>query len=181
MWAGISTFPSLWNLATRSPDVAGRRTGRHESMGRPSRAGPFRSTRKAGSVPARRHRDGPLLEALALRVGVGDRLESVGRDRRVIGVDRWIALDDRGTLRDLDRLAPEHGVEDADAEGRRPDESVDLVEHPGLMSGPELTSRVGRVLDAIVGVVPAVDPALERGADEADRDVAVAFLVQPRL
>ena len=68
-------------------------------------------------------------------------------------------------------------VEHADAERRRPDEGVDLVHHPRLVPGAELAAGVVRVLDAVGRMVAAVDPALERGPDEADRDVAVVAVL----
>ena len=46
---------------------------------------------------------------------------------------------------------------------------------------PSVEPGVDGVLDAVVGVVAAVDPALERGPEEARRDVLVAVLVEPRL
>ena len=46
---------------------------------------------------------------------------------------------------------------------------------------PSVEPCVDGVLDALVGVVAAVDPALERRLEEARRDVLVAVLGEPRL
>src|SRR5258706_16128102 len=83
--------PEARTLPDDEPDATNQRAG-------PRGPAHFVSTRIAGSVPARRHRDGSLLETVTLRVTTGQRLEGIGRRRSGIRLDPWIARDDTGAV-----------------------------------------------------------------------------------
>src|SRR5215210_2988086 len=95
--------------------------------------------------------DWVLLDALAGRVG------NVG----AIGAFFRFARDDLGVDGDLNCLVPDVDVHGADAVFRRPDERADLVHHPRLVPGRKNRPGVNRVLDALLLIVAAEDPASE--------------------
>src|SRR5205823_1637281 len=82
-------------------------------------------------------------------------------------------------LRDPRRPAERLRIRDADAELARPDQRVDLVHLPALMSGTERRPVLQDDLDAVARVVTAVDPALEGSRKELRRNSLVLLVLDP--
>src|SRR5439155_8146789 len=101
----------------------------------------------------------PLLavdvDALRLQLGDGGlgEVDPVGARRRLV--------DHLELLRDLRRPAERLRIGDPDPELVRPDQGVDLVHLPALISGPEAWTVPEHDLHAVARVITAVDPAFE--------------------
>ena len=72
---------------------------------------------------------------------------------------------------------PSVGVGDADPLRRRPDQLVDLVHLPQLVAVAELRPGGDDEITALLGVVPAHHPTLDRSGHEARGDVGIRRVV----
>src|SRR5580765_2543154 len=108
---------------------------------------------------------------LQLRDGGLGEVDSVGPRRRLV--------DDLELLRDPRRATERFRIGDSDPEPIRPDERVDLVHHPLLVSTGQRRTVLQHDLDAVAGMVTAIDPALERSSKELLRDGLVLLVLDP--
>src|SRR6476646_12034632 len=123
-------------------------------------------------------RDRDRLEARAVYVDAADVvLQVLQRRLRQRSVVR------AGVLRLLDHLVlqgdrrrPLEGgrIHDPDAQCVRPDELVDLVHLPQLVTARKRSPILENDVRTLLHVIAAVDPAAVRGGDEPCRDVAMA-------
>src|SRR5207248_878783 len=128
-------------------------------------------------LSARRHLDDGLLPALAVDIDALGLQLCDSRFRQVVPVcARRRLLDHLELLRDLRRLVERALVHDTDPELVRPDERVDLVQLPGLVTLEESRPLREDDVHAVLQMRAAVDPALERRREELLRDRLVALV-----
>src|SRR5438067_917679 len=127
-------------------------------------------------LAARRHPDGRLLPVLAVDVDALVLQLCDGRLREVVAIRaRRRLLDHLELLRDLRGPVERALVHDPDAELVRPDERVDLVHLPRLVALEQRRALLEHDVHAVLRVIPAIDPALERRGQELLRDRLVAL------
>src|SRR4051812_35128442 len=122
-------------------------------------------------LAARRHLDDGLLPALAVDVDALALQLGDGRLREIIAIGaRRRLLDHLELLRDRGRAIERGLVHDPDALRVRPDERVDLVHLPRLMALEQSRALREHGVHAVLRVVAAPDPAVERRREELLRD-----------
>src|SRR4051795_12304234 len=131
-------------------------------------------------LAARRHLDDGLLPALAVDVDALALQLGDGRLREVVTIGaRRRLLDHLELLRDRRRAIERGLVHDPDALGVRPDERVDLVHLPRLVALQQRRALCEDGVDAVLRMIAAPDPTLERRREELLRDRLVALVRDP--
>src|SRR3954469_7906899 len=131
-------------------------------------------------LSARRHLDDGLLPRLAVDVDVLALQLRDGRLGEIVPIRaRRRLLDHAELLRDLRSLVERLLVHDPDALRVRPGERVDLVHLPRLVALQERRPLSEYGVHAVLRVVAAPDPPLERRGQELLRDRLVALVRDP--